>query len=274
MITSEAATDRRDVATVVAVAVIVYALASVLHEGIGHALTCIAVGGRLQELSSMHVNCSIDDMDRAASRLVAAAGTIATLIGAGIGLLAFRATSNARPVVKYFSWLFMAVNLFQGTGYWLFSGLGNIGDWSVVIRGLQPALVWRLLLAIVGGATYWLSVKFVFGALGPFIGGDIPGRYRRAVALSLVPYLAGAALSIGAGLLNRSGGVLLVLISGAAASLGGTSGLAWGTNFLRGADIPPSPVGPIAVPRNIPAIVTAIIVGIAFAIVLGPGLKF
>ena len=76
----------------------------------------------------MHVSCSTDDATRAASRLVAAAGTIATLAGAGLGLLAFRATSTARPVLKYALWLFMTVNLFQGTGYWLFSGLGNIGE--------------------------------------------------------------------------------------------------------------------------------------------------
>lgn len=269
-----ASEQRSDVLTIAAIAVIVYAVSSVLHEGIGHALTCMAVGGRLQELSSMHVSCSIDDTDRAASRLVSAAGTIATLIGAASGAIALRATPTVRPILKYAFWLFMTVNLFQGTGYWLFSGLGNIGDWAAVIRGLEPRLAWRAVLAIVGAVTYWLSVKFAFGELGPFIGGDIPARYERAVRLSLVPYLVGAALSVGAGMLNRSGGLLLVVISGAAASLGGTSGLAWGTNYLRGAAIPASPVGPIALPRSIPAIVAAIIVGIAFAIVLGPGLRF
>jgi hypothetical protein len=32
----------------------------------------------------------------------------------------------------------MTVSLCQGTGYWLFSGLGGIGDWRVVADFVAP----------------------------------------------------------------------------------------------------------------------------------------
>jgi hypothetical protein len=40
---------------------------------------------------------------------------------------------------RYFLWLLMTVSLLQGTGYWLFSGIGNLGNWAKVIEGLTPA---------------------------------------------------------------------------------------------------------------------------------------
>ena len=43
-----------DLLTLVAVAIVAYAVANVIHEGLGHAGTCVLVGGRLTVLSSMH----------------------------------------------------------------------------------------------------------------------------------------------------------------------------------------------------------------------------
>ena len=44
---SDRAIDRM---TVVAIAIVAYALANLIHEGLGHGGTCIAVGGRLTAL--------------------------------------------------------------------------------------------------------------------------------------------------------------------------------------------------------------------------------
>ena len=41
---------------------------------------------------------------------------------------------------RYFFWLMMMTfNLFGVGGYFLFSGIGNIGDWAEVVAGWQPA---------------------------------------------------------------------------------------------------------------------------------------
>jgi hypothetical protein len=36
---------------------------------------------------------------------------------------------------RYFFWLMMTFNLFGVGGYFLFSGIGNIGDWAEVVAG-------------------------------------------------------------------------------------------------------------------------------------------
>ena len=65
----------------------------------------------------------------------------------------------------------------------------------------------------------------------------------------LIPYLAGAALSLIAGAFNPQAKAL-ILISGVAASLGGASGLAWGPQLLRDPHWLASSTAPAAIPRH------------------------
>jgi hypothetical protein len=73
----------------------------------------------------------------------------------------------------------------------------------------------------------WLALL----ELRPFLG---PGEIRRGGAkdLTIVPYLTGGILYTVAGMLNPVG-VILVGLSAAAASFGGTSGLAWMTHAFQ-----------------------------------------
>ena len=54
------------------------------------------------------------------------------------------------PAGRCCLWLFLALNLFQAFGYWMFSGLGGIGDWQAVIAGTPHYALARLALAVVG----------------------------------------------------------------------------------------------------------------------------
>lgn len=226
------ATARHDASTVAAVAVIVYSLSSLLHEAVGHGGACLAMNGVARELSSTHFECSLPDGATMPERVVAAAGTIATLFGGGLAYLLYRRAPEGN-VWRYSLWLFAAVNLMQGTGYFFFSGVGNMGDWSTVIDGWRPAWVWRAGLAGVGFGLYVFVTVHLFRALHPFLGEARPRRYLHAQRLALLPYFVGGALETLAGGRN-AGGWMLVLMSGAAASFGGTSGLAWGPQNLRG----------------------------------------
>jgi len=91
-----------------------------------------------------------------------------------------------------------------------------------------------------------------------------------------VSYIAGSALSLLAGFLNP-GGLALVAISGAAASLGGTSGLAWGHQMLRGtptATVDPPSSDPQVIARNWPVIVVGGAASVVFILMLGRGVYF
>lgn len=268
------ATARHDVLTVCAVAVIVYALSSLLHEAVGHGGACLLVKAVPLELSSMNFECSVMDDGSIADRIVAAGGTIATLLGGGLAMWLYsRAPRN--HIFRYGLWLFAAINLMQGTGYFLFSGVGNIGDWAQVIKGWEPAWAWRSGLAIGGGVLYFLVTRWVFHILDPFMGEARPRRYRHAMRLGLYAYLAGALLEIAAGAFNP-GGLMLVLVSGGAASLGGTSGLVWGPQTVRGSTTPSDMLEvPVAlVDRSWFTVVLAIVVAAAFIAVFGKGVTF
>ena len=267
---TEHATQRHDVLTVSAIAVLVYALATVLHEGVGHGGACVLVHGAPRLISSMQFDCGLPDGAHGAERIVAAGGTIATLLG-GLAALALYQVSRLPGGIRYSLWLFAAVNLMQGTGYLLYSGVGNVGDWAQVIQGIEPEWLWRIVLAAVGGASYYRITLMMFAQLDPFLGEARPRRYEHGLRLAVRAYFVGAALEIIAGMLNPAG-FELVLVSGIAASLGGTAGLAWGPQMLRGTRTPSSKLEkPVCmVRRNWIIIALAAIAGIAFIVVLGP----
>ena len=270
-------TARNDWVTIAAVAALTYSFVSVVHEGLGHGGACLIVGGIPRELSSMDFDCDLHGLGAVAEKTVAAGGTIANLIF-GLGAIALyrRIPVTSSPLWRFSVWLFAAVNLMTGTGYFLFSGVGGIGDWAVVIEGLEPRWFWRGVLALSGAGLYFVTTICLFNALGPLIGATRPERYRRALELATVSYIAGGVLSLVAGFLNP-GGLALVAISGAAASLGGTSGLAWGPQMLRGtptAAVDPPATDPQVIARNWSVIAIAGAASVVFILILGHGVQF
>jgi hypothetical protein len=259
--------------TLVAIAVVAYALANLVHEGLGHGGACLLAGGRPLALSAIHFEEDPGTLDAVGEKWVAAGGTIANVIAGVLALVALRAARSAPATGRYFLWLFMTVNLLQAGGYWLFSGLGNIGDWANVIAGLSPGWVFRLGLAVLGSVAYCGVVLLSLRELAPFLGRGA-GQWRRALPLTVIPYLAGGILYVAAGFLNPVGW-LLVLISAAAASFGGASALAWMAQLLRNETrFPPHEGEAPPFPRSIPWLAAGLVVALPFVFVLGPGIRF
>jgi len=250
--------------TVGAIALLAYMLGNVLHEGLGHGGACLLDGARPLVISSVHFECSQD------SRLVMAGGTLVNFLSGGVFFLLGRLTGPRYPRLKYFFWICMTVNLYTATGYFLFSGIGGIGDWGDFIQGLGPQWLWRIGLTIFGAATYLLAARISLFELRPLIGSNKEERYRRAVRLSAIPYFAGGILMCVAGSLNPKGAIL-ILISAAASTFGGTSALMWTPQMLKGGTIPCGPAAePMPIHRSWPLIVAACAIAIAFIGVLGP----
>src|ERR1700687_5523778 len=138
-----------DLFTIVAIAIVATVIADFIHEGLGHGGMCAATGGQPLVLSTVHFECSADN------RLVAAGGTLANLILGALFWVAARAVKQTASW-RYFFWLLMTFNLFEAGGYFLFSGIGNIGDWAAVVAGWQPVWAWRVGLAALGAVAYFL----------------------------------------------------------------------------------------------------------------------
>ena len=203
---------------------------------------------------------------------MAAGGTVANFALGSVCWLGSRIVSRATHL-RYFLWLSMTINLLQAGGYFLFSGVGNIGDWALVIQRLQPLWLWRVGLTILGVGSYLLFVWIALLEMRPFLGQNEPERLQRAKKLTLVPYFTGGILSCVAGLFNPVG-MILVAISAAAASFGGTSGLAWMSQMLRGNRLPRTAFEMPPLSRSRGWMIAAGILGVLFIAVLGPGLKF
>jgi len=261
-----------DLVTVASLAVLAYAAANVLHEALGHGGACLLAGGTPIRLTSVSFECSTAGLGPGASRLVAAGGSIVNLLVGVLAALTYDRATASSTGARFFLWLFATINLLQAFGYLMFSGLGRIGDWAVVMAPVEPAWAWRVGLSIAGFLLYWLTTKRAFDALGRFIGGRPSDRFLIGKRLALTSYAIGAALYLLSGMLNP-GGVLLLAVSAAAASLGGTSGLAWGPQLMRrhpsreGGDVP------ARILRNTTVVAAAGIVALVFIFVLGPGVS-
>jgi len=262
-----------DLLTVAAIATIATVVADLIHEGLGHGGMCLATGGRPLVLSTVHFECSAD------TRLVAAGGTLANLIFGALFWVGARVVKRS-AYWRYLFWLLMTFNLFQAGGYFLFSGVGNIGDWAGVVEGWHPAWAWRVGLAALGIITYFfIFVPLSLRELGPFLGRsrspeeDAKTRVRRARQLTVTPYLTAGVLACIAGALNPVG-PLLILFSAAAASFGGNSGLAWMWKLLYGSRIPYSEFQMPEIERRWGWIVVAAVLALGFIAILGPGVKF
>jgi hypothetical protein len=255
--------------TVIAIAVVAYAASNVVHEALGHGGACLALGGRPLVLSSVHFDCGDNAMGTLARRGVAAAGTIANFIAGALALFAFKMTNpREKPHTAHFLWLFTTLNLLTGAGYFVFSGVGDTGDWADVAASMSPVL-WRPAMAIFGGALYFLLARQSALWLGSLVGSD-ERRRTRARALTMPAYIAGGVLFCVAGFFNPVGPILIA-ISAAAASFGGASGLLWLTQFLRSSRPAAEPVG---LDRSRVWIVAGCIVSLVFVGILGPGVHF
>lgn len=255
-----------DTLTIIAIAIVATVVADVLHEGVGHGGACLLTGGHPLAFSTVHFDCDNS------GRLVAAGGTIVNFIAGLIFWFASRrATRSTR--LRYFLWLSMTLNFFGAGGYFLFSGVGNIGDWADVIAGFQPAWVWRIGLTLLGAASYGLFMWIALLEMRPFLPPAGPERWKRARRLSLVSYFTDGILACIAGLFNPVG-MILVAISAAAASFGGASGLYWMWNWLKGPRISGGSFEMPPLTRSRGWIVAASILAVVFIVVLGPGLRF
>lgn len=111
--------ERHSRATIVSMAVIASATATLLHEGVGHGVVSWLRGDIPTELTSNHLDTVRPD------RLVDAGGTLVNLLVGAVALMLSRREGGGANR-KYFLWLLGAFNLLPGAGYFLFSGSSTL----------------------------------------------------------------------------------------------------------------------------------------------------
>jgi hypothetical protein len=256
--------------TVLAISALVYTLAKVTHEGLGHGAICVLVGGALKGISSSWCDCAIDPASPWAGRAEHAAGTLANLAVAGVSLLLLRYRPPQTGAVRYFVWLTFVVNALMGSGYLMVDPIFGFGDWAAFLVGLDARWLLKLLLAGLGLLLTLLAFRRGGRELIPFVGTSPPTALPLARMLCWIPWgLAGGLLLTGAAALNHFGAKYA--FTSALASLGGTWMLVWIPSPFRRAR--PEIVGPsLAIDRS-PGFIAAGMAATAFLLTLfGPGI--
>jgi len=262
----------RDVPTLIAIAIVAYALSNFAHEGLGHGGACLLVHCSPHLVSSMQFDGDTTLVSSAERRFIAAGGTIVNLIVAAVAFAFWKRTRSGSG--WFFLWLLTTISLMQATGYLLFSGLGDVGDWAVVIRDWKGSFAWHAALAVIGGATYWLATRWAMQRLGSRLQAQNSiERTRAAYRYTLIAYFAGGALYLIAGSFDPAG-IVILFISGVAASFGGTSGLAWGPQLLRDPELVDRTEAALQLQRDWRWIWLGIACAVVYVGVLGPGVRF
>ncbi|MDP2345628.1 MAG: hypothetical protein Q8O67_32085 [Deltaproteobacteria bacterium] len=253
--------------TVVAAAVVAYLTGAIAHEAVGHAATCVNLGGDLVGVSSTFSDCDQSSLSPWEVRLVKAAGTIANLI---VGVFALGLLHLVKSgAAGWLCWLIAAVNLFKGGGYLMVDPLFGFGDWTAFIDGLEPRTAWRIGLTTLGLAISLLSLRVMLRAAAPWLGRVPETRVPAGRVLMLFPYfvVGGGAMSAAAALNYLD---LKFMFTGALATLGGTSFLAW-MYFLE-----PKGGGeaPVVVVQRSKRIIIAGVAALLVLIAFGCGFQF
>ncbi len=263
--------SKPDLLTVIGISALAYITGTGLHEHLGHTAACYLLGSHPTEIGAFYVNCNYTPLSDVSIRLVTLAGPLVSLLVGIVCFLILRYRSPRSSHGFYFVWLLGSIGLMSGTGYLLFSGVTGLGDFGTTRDGLfyqaSPEWLWRIILTLAGLACYYLVILVSVHGIDPRIAGQGRERIRFGRGLALTSYLTGAVVSILTGLLNPHG-LIIVLISSAASSLGATSGLLWMMQLLnREKDVP---MPGLVFSRRWAWIALGAIVTVIYAAVLGP----
>jgi hypothetical protein len=257
---------RSNLWTIAAVAVIAYAACDMTHEVLGHGVACWLLGVRALGLSTVGLQTETSN------RLVAAAGTFANLIVGHLVMLWVRRARGFGPL-HYFGWLFAVINLLNGTGYLMFSGILDFGDWAVVIAPFTPHAAWRVGLIVVGVALY---AGVVIAAARELASWVQRGELDRAGIPRLVfpAYVVGGLLFVAGSALNPVG-PQLILLSGVSSGFAAMAGLTLVPSVAMSRTRVEAAVSPVA-PRTLPFarhwVISGALVALAFIAILGRGI--
>lgn len=253
--------------TVAALAALAYVTGTALHEHLGHAASCIALGSDVKEFGAFYVECDNARLSAMGMKIVALAGPVVSLL---LGLACARLLRFTQaPLTRLFVWMLASIGLMTAFGYMMFSGVAGIGDLGIGSEGLLHDVampwLWRVPMAAVGYFFYDRSVVWSMRTLAAITGGR-EERPRRVQRIALLTYIAGAVTCIAIGLFNPEG-IVIVLTSAAAASLGGTSGFAWGPPRTR---VGAGDSNATVFPRSWTWIIASLVLVLAYGIVFGP----
>ncbi|SHG83914.1 hypothetical protein SAMN04488109_2077 [Chryseolinea serpens] len=167
-----------------------YMIADILHEVVGHGVTCIIIGNKVELLTSVYFKSS------PGNAAVDIGGPFANLIFGCLTFYVLRKTSFARLLLFQVA----AYNLFWFSGTILHSAISN-GDWTFAINEIIAEPFGKLLLIISGILSYILVIRY----LNTYLDAALKNNQGEPLAKQdiFVSFLFAAAAALLAGLLFK-----------------------------------------------------------------------
>jgi len=257
--------------TVVAIAAIAISFNVAFHEGV-HALTCLAVGGDLLEYSALYESCNSPTIMHV--KIVAGSAPTFNLIAGVLMLGLLRRSQKRSSETQLFLWFFMLMNWFYGAGYFIFSGISNVGDWAVVIEGWEPGWFFRILMAIVGIVSFMVFIRVGLTEFGKMVGGDAEDQIQRGNRFGILAYFTSFVVVLMAGFFCPYGLLSLPVTAGVFAVLGALSPFLWMMRWFRTEHFLKLEKEPLEIHRKWEWLTGAVIVVFAYVFILGRTLYF
>ena len=251
--------------TLVAIAIVSWTVATILHEVVGHGGVCMLVAGDARAVSTTELFCN--DVAGGQYRLVAAAGSIANLLAALCCLGLARFVPRLPSTLYYFLWLFMGTNIFHAGSYMMIGPFTGYGDWSYVIQGFQPELLWKLGITALGYGICVLGMRLAANPRwGALLGDEPDERRNRLHLLTRIPFGTALVINFLAGLFSPLQWRWVLMTSLLAPMV-----LIWLVNLPYW---PKSgePVAAVRLPKSLVWWIAGIALSLFFIGILGPGI--
>ena len=257
--------------TVIGIAALAISFTVAFHEGV-HALACLAVGGDLQGYSALYASC--DTSTELQAKIVAASAPVYNLLAGLLAWLLFRHSRHRSSETQFFLWLFMLMNWFYGAGYFAFSGITNVGDWSVVIDGWQPTWLWRVLMTLVGILLFMFFVRQGLKEFGKVVCENADEQFHCVNRLCIMSYFTSFLVILFAGFFCPYGLTSLPVTAGLFAVAGALSPFLLMMRWFRTKRFVKLAKEPLEIHRKWSWIVTSLVVVFGYVFILGRTLYF
>jgi len=263
--TSVARTPFGTLATAIAIAWIVYAVAVVLHEA-AHYVAGLLVGGTPTLLSTTDLRGTWAGVSAAGMVAIGASGSAVNVVLAAAGWLLARSRPRS-AALRWLAWLLVAVNGFLVGLYMIVSPALDFGDWNTILRSFP----WHTALRVVFVAIGVVATLRCFRLVRRLAAGAVPGLAAGwGAPLVRIAWLAAGTLAVAAALLSPLGWRWAIPLS-----IGSTLGTTWPMLIAARAAAREAAPDDGATLRASPAWIAAgCVTAAVFVFVFGPGVRF
>lgn len=175
-----------DIFTLIAISIIAWSIANILHEVIGHAGSAALMGIPVRAVSTTTIYIEWSQIKSAAEiQIIHAAGAGLNLLSGMIALLYLRSEMIKDSATRYFLWLFSTVSFIIVTFNLISLPLIGGGDWSVIIQETNNQAMWKAIIVGVGViltiAGYALPMRYWLP--------DMRGHRKTLLNITVIPVL-------------------------------------------------------------------------------------